>query len=198
MTAQMDDIFQYRGIEYSLAGISEGELFDPAIFELKPTGPSSACWRGYIAVFAISNSHLVLDTLYVHLLEDEKSFQRKQGPVIKGITPTDAREEFHFNNHYKGLNYHLEYSGGLLIADGFIRELYVHMGFHSPWKYKNVIELIFTNGILQNVFDRSEQMANIRQMIVESNDRNRDLRPSPSYDEIRNFVERAFDRSYNM
>lgn len=28
MTAQINDMFRYHNVEYSLAGISEGELFD--------------------------------------------------------------------------------------------------------------------------------------------------------------------------
>jgi hypothetical protein len=37
------------------------------------------------------------------------------------------------------------------------------MGFQAPWKYKSVVELIFDAGILKQEFDRSEQMAGIRQ-----------------------------------
>lgn len=39
-------------------------------------------------------------------------------------------------------------SGGLLLGEGFIQELYVHMGFHPAWKYLHVIELIFEGGQL--------------------------------------------------
>ena len=96
---------------------------------------STACWRGDQAVFAVVRSHLVLDTLHVHLLrpgEGKQRHQREVGPVINGAAPSPPMKEFDFfNNHYQGLNYHLEYSGGLLLADGFIKSLYVHRGFHS-------------------------------------------------------------------
>jgi hypothetical protein len=160
---------------------------------------STACWRGYQAIFAVLDSRLVLETLHLNLLEgDPKAFRRVQGPTINGVTPTGSAEEFDFfNNHYEGLNYHLEYSGGVLLADGFIRDLYVHMGFHPPWKYETVIELVFENGVLRNEFDRSERMAEVRQLILDSPKDDADRR-MPSKDEIREFVERAFDRSYRI
>ena len=134
--------------------------------------------------------------LHVNLLEDGEGYQRNQGPTINGVTPTGSREErAFFNNHYDGLNYHLEYSSGLLLADGFIRDLYVHMGFHPAWKYKTVIELVFENGVLRQEFERSQKMAEVRQMIVESREDEESNR-MPTEDEIRVFVERAFDRTY--
>ena len=51
MTAQINDTFQFRGIEHSVAEFSEGELFDRAILELKPSMASTACWRGSDGLF---------------------------------------------------------------------------------------------------------------------------------------------------
>jgi hypothetical protein len=201
MTAQINDTFRYRNAEYSLAGISEGELFDISILDLKPAMASTACWRGYQAVFTVAQSRLVLDALHVNLLREgqgKERFQREEGPVINGVTPSPSHKEYDFfNNHYQGLNYHLEYSGGLLLADGFIQSLYVHMGFHPAWKYETVIELIFDAGILKQEFDRSARMAEIREMLLRS--RNEDVSSEmPTREEIERFVERAFDRSYRM
>ena len=85
----------------------------------------------------------------------------------------------------------MEYTGGLLIADGFIQDLYVHMGFHPAWKYTNVVELVFETGVLQNEFDRSERMAEIRQLLLDSG-------RSPTNTEILEFVKHSFDRTYRM
>jgi hypothetical protein len=198
MTAQINDTFRYRKREYDIAGISEGELFDPSLLDLKPTGTSTACWRGYLAVFALSDSRLVLDALHVNLLKPGKGYYREEGPIINGVKPGGPRAELDgFNNHYEGLEYHLEYTGGLLLADGFIRKLYVHMGFHPAWKYKRVVELIFDAGIVQQEFDRSEQMAEIRQRFAELRAEDNSDR-MPTKDEIARFVERAFDRSYRL
>jgi hypothetical protein len=199
MTAQINDTFRYRKKEYTLAGISEGELFDISFLDLKPSMASTACWRGYHAVFAVVHSRLVLDTLHVNLLrpgEGKNRHGRDVGPVINGVTPSPPRKDFDFfSHHYEGLNYHLEYSGGLLLADGFIQSLYVHMGFHPAWKYQTVIELVFDAGVLKEEFDRSERMAEIREMVSKS--RKKDSSGEmPSEEEIKKFVESAFDRRY--
>lgn len=197
MTVQIDDFFRHNGIEFSVSGISEGELFNPSRIDLKPSGVfCTACYRGYQATFAVSDSYLVLDTLHVNLVTEDHEPQ--VGPQINGVTPTVTNGVLDldlFNNHYEGLDFHLEYSGGLLIADGLIHDLlYVHVGVHSAWKYTNVIELIFANGILQQEFDRSERMAEIREMI-QTRDEDADLL-IPSNNELREFMNRSFDRTY--
>src|SRR5690606_25878870 len=118
-------------------------------------------WRGYYVVYSLLDRHLVVADLHVELLDKENGYAPLKGPSINGVSPTPGREAAHdwFNNHYTDLNYHLEFSGGLLLADGFIQELYVHMGFHAPWKYETVIELLFENGVLVGEFNRSERMA---------------------------------------
>ena len=123
MTAQINDVFRFRGREYAVAGISEGELFDPSLLDLKPVGTCTACWRGYKAVFGLSESRLVLDELHVTLLRPGEGYQPQEGPAINGVKPTGPNHEHDwFNNHYEGINYHLEYTGGLLLAVGFIKE----------------------------------------------------------------------------
>jgi hypothetical protein len=199
MTAQINDTFRYRNKEYSVAGISEGELFDVSVLGLNPSMASTACWRGYQAVFAVVQSRLVLDTLHVNLLrpgEGKNRYEREVGPIINGVTPLPPQKEgVFFNNHYEGLSYYLEYSGGVLLADGFIQSLYVHMGFHPAWKYETVIELVFDAEILKEEFDRSERMAEIREMVSRSRKKGASSE-MPSEEEIKLFVERAFDRSY--
>ena len=198
MTAQMNDVFRYDDTDFSVAGISGGVLFEPSLLDLKPVGPCTACWRGYKAIFAVSDSHLVLDTLNVNLPAEGKGFQRQEGPSINGVTPTGSLGEFDsFNNHYTGLKYHLEYTGGLLLADGFIAALYVHMGFHPAWKYRHVLELIFEHGVLKQEFDRSERMAELRQQTVDSHPEDTTALTRAKY-KIREHLEGSFDRRYRI
>ena len=187
MTAQANDSFRYRDTEYTLAGISEGELFDISVFGLELDEFCSACWRGYVALFAVTQNRLVLDALHVRLKIPG------EGPVINGVKPFLE----YGNPHYEGLGYRLEYSGGVLLANGFIESLYVHMGFHPAWKYETVIELIFDAGILKEEIDRSDRMAEIREMVVNSRNES-DATRTPVKNEITRFVERAFDRTYRI
>jgi len=196
MTAQIPDLFLCKGFEYSLAGISEGALFGPSMFGLEPVANCSACWRGYQAVFALVGSQLVLGTFHVTLCEPEGHFVRQEGPPINGMLPTGPTEARDlFNNHYVDLNYSLDYTGGLLLARGFLRELYVHMGFHPAWKYEQAVELIFDKGVLEDVYNRSKRIARIRERILKAAERG-DGKDRRTLEEIWDFVERSFDRKY--
>ncbi len=62
----------------------------------------------------------------------------------------------------------MNYTGSLLLGDGFIPGLYVHMGVQSSWKFEKVIELVFKNGVLEKEEDLSEKMAEIRRRNIET------------------------------
>jgi hypothetical protein len=200
MTVQIPDLFLYNNTKYSVAEISEGKLFDPAILGLNPSGANTACWRGYELVCSVIKTHLVVADLHINLFEEREEYHRKQGPTINGVTPTSGvkgKDDF-FNNHYYGLNYPLKYSGGLLLANDFnivIPGFYFLSLFRPMWGYKDVIELIFENGVLLQEFDRSETMNEVRQMLIESCN-SESSNPMPSDDEISDFFERAFDQTY--
>ena len=139
-----------------------------------------------------------MNLLNLNLLAEDKGFHRQEGPSINGVTPTGSLGKSDwFNNHYKGLKYHLEYTGGLLLADGFIAALYVHMGFHPAWKYRHVLELIFANGVLKQEFDRSERMAELRQQTVDSHPEDTTALTRAKY-KIREHLEGSFDRTYRI
>ena len=169
MTVQINDLFLYRGGEYAVAGISEGELLNVYNLGLNPAPATTACWRGFQAFFPLAESRLILEALHVNIIREGEGYDRESGPVINGVAPFCPEEgQGFFNNLYEGLHFPVSYSGGLLIASGFIQDLYVHMGFHPAWKYETVMELIFEKGILKTAFDRSEPMAVIRKRIMVS------------------------------
>lgn len=214
MTAQINDTFFYQDEWYEIAGISEGRLFDPAAFGMEPVGPTSACWRGWMAEYALEGRQLVVDVLYVNLVDRDKlprSFERVPGPSIGGVLPVaddpddDDDEEAQllraiqplnwFNNRYENLGHPLAYTGGLLMASGFIRDLYVHMGFHPAWKYEKVVELVFEGGVLQKECDRSAEMAELRKLArAQCEQANAGGRESDM--SIMEYIERTFDRRY--
>ena len=70
--------FRYGNAEYSLAGISEGELFEISLLDIEPTATCTACWPGYQAVFAVVQSRLLLETLHVNLMRQGEGMQRWQ------------------------------------------------------------------------------------------------------------------------
>ena len=198
MAAQISDTFQYKGVDYAVSGISNGPLFEPSLFEMDPTGMCSLCWRGYQSVFAVLESRLVLDTLHINLLSKDQDFAPQEGPEINGVSPTGLESEYDiFNNHYTGMGYPVEYSGGILLADGFINELSFHIGFAPAWKYEHVLELVFANGVLKKEFDRSEQIAGVRKKMLESYDDN-DVYHKSSFAESMEFIGKLFDQTYQL
>lgn len=216
MTAQINDTFFYQDELYAVAGISEGELFDPAAFGLEPTGTCSNCWRGWQAEYALAGRQLVLDVLNVNLFQPDRprgSYERVPGPPIGDVLPVAGDQNDHedgdvgagrrrasryssrFNNCYLDLGHPLTYTGGLLLATGFIKDLYVHMGFHPAWKYEKVVELVFEGGVLQKACDRSAEMAELRNLVLAQSEQ-ADAGGRTSGASIRKFIERAFDRRY--
>jgi len=165
MTVQDPDIFIFNDTEYQTSGIGEQMEIELNMFGLKPVGTCTACWCGYQAVYALSGSQLILDSLDVELYADKDINRPQVGPVVKGVSPSGPNddEDDWFNNHYKGLNHHLNYTGSMLLTEGLIDGLCAITEFNPPWKFKHAIELVFVDGILQEVIDRSQEMAEDRE-----------------------------------
>ena len=63
MTAQMPDRVRLGKTTLSIQGVRGKSLFDPKNFNLPVTWISSACWRGYVATYAVKDDHLILRDL---------------------------------------------------------------------------------------------------------------------------------------
>jgi hypothetical protein len=201
MTAQVADIVFYRGKPYSLAGVSgQKELYEPKTYGMKPVGICTACWRGYQCEYAVDHEKLILRNLAINLdLTATMAGISHAVPIsateLFGVSPVaNSNKDRWFQFEYKGMTGPIPYSGGLLIADDFIRELYVHMGFHPAWKYREVHELIFEQGKLESAADRSEQMAQLREGVKrESLELGRDAKRT----DIEAWVDKSFSLKYS-
>lgn len=165
MTAQISDGFFYRGKEFALAGIKGEGLFEPAEHGLQPVSTCTACWRGYQCTYVVQDNHLLLDRLEINNgSEDDRHLKFKEPPPLNGRAAEISTEDRSWFKHsYSKLAMPIPFSGGLLLARGFIEDLYVHMGFHPAWKFKEVHELIFKDGSLSQGSDRSAEMAKLRE-----------------------------------
>lgn len=191
MTAQISDDFIYKQRQWNIAGISEGHLFDPAVFKLKLKVASTACWRGFQAVYSVVDRRLIVTKLTVSLVHPQKP------PVLNGVTGEKSDIDFVGNTKYESLNYPLEYTGGVLIASGFIQEMYVHMGYHPAWKYRDVHELVFKLGELIYEADRSAAVAEMREKILAS-EKERKRYFAPERVDVNDFVARSFNQRYKL
>ena len=193
MTAQFPDQFLFNDMEYSVAGIHGAPPFNPEKLGLNPAATCTACWRGYVATFAIREEQLVLARLSIQLgnMGEGRTFIPQVGPEINGREPALPVDQHPlFNNVYDNLDLPLQFSGGLLIARDFIHELYVHMGFHPAWKFNEVWELIFDEGHVESSENVSEKVAVLRQKMKQNS-----LIP-PSREKQLKWIDDAFRLDY--
>lgn len=192
MTAQINDEVFHRKIGFNMAGISGAGLFEPKDHGFEPVAMCTACWRGYYVRYAIENGHLLLTRVTMGLSPaDTAAVASGKGPQLLGRSPHYEEEAWGWV--YDGLQHPIPFTGGLLLGTEFIRDLYVHMGFHPAWKYRQVREVIFEQGRVTADVDRSEQMEELRARLATE-----PLRPGASEgrDRIQKWVEECFSREY--
>lgn len=177
MTAQIHDTILIENQSFSIVGVDGGDLFTPQSVGIYPGPSNSACWRGYVCQYKIENEMLLLDELQVSMMgvkgegKDITHF-RQPGPEINGVQPTSAEGKLlSSGNLYENLNLEIPFTGTILAGDGFIRELYVHMGFHPAWKYEHVLEIKCEYGKVVTNTDISTQNKKIRDMMSQQTPR---------------------------
>ncbi len=202
MTAQMDDGFLYRGLSYGIAGVNGTGLFDPAQHGLRPAMVMSACWRGYLCAYTLAGDRLRLTQLSVFLDgQDRQDALDGRGTLVFGEPPQPPpprpgkRPGSCFR--YPLADVAIPFTGGLLIARDFVKELYVHMGFHPAWKYRDIHELTFDAGRLTAAVDRSAAADERRRELARRQSRP-DLPTDPADSQaVYQWIGRAFDQSYD-
>lgn len=162
MTAQITDKVLYQGEKHEIVGIKGKGLINPTNFGLEPVMIHTACYRGFYLQYSVLNDKLLLTRMNVN--DGSDSY-----PPISGIEATvlyyDTRdgEKMERNERvYEGLRVPVPFSGGLLIARDFIREMYVHMGFQKPTSFRTVHELLIDNGTITRMIAHSENVAQLR------------------------------------
>jgi hypothetical protein len=193
MTAQAQDSLHYLGELHVLAAFSDGEPFSPIDAGYRPVMASTACWRGYLCGYEVKDGRLQLRELWVnHQPGAAPITQRKQPPDLNGIAAVREETSYFGAWHFRDVGLPLAYTGGLVIARDFIRELYVHMGFHPAWKYLHVHELVFEQGRLVDARDASPEMARLRTHFQEG------LKPDPAAtrEQIEQWIAGCFSRDY--
>ena len=157
MTAQAMDMVRWRERTWALVGIDGAPLFDPAAFAIVPQMLHTAAWRGFICAYGVEDGRLRLERLDIGF--DPATQTRALAgdlPLIGGSTPKQQGTGHVW--HYDDIDLPIAFTGGLRLGDGFIRELYVHMGFAPAWKFEEVHGLWFDAGRLVSSEDLSAEM----------------------------------------
>jgi hypothetical protein len=180
MTSQAEDFFTHGDERWVPIGVSKDErraaagpraspigtsrLFEPPMVDLYPAYRNpSVCSRGYHCVFALSGPRLVVDTFHVNL------HGGKAGHAVNGVEP--KVKQGMLNNSYAGVGYPLEFTGGLLLGHGVVamfRACKAIRDLQRLLAYESLLELTFHNGALVASFDRSSQVAELRQQLMTS------------------------------
>jgi hypothetical protein len=160
MTAQVPETVRINGTIYDICGVRGEGLFNPDLYDIETSAPHTACWRGFICGYSVIKDRLLLDTL--ELWSEPGRWHRNRQALDRLFGERLALDDEQPRIDAHDLAFAVPFTGGLLLGEDFIRELYVHMGFHPAYKYKNVLEVTFESGRLLSQSDRSIEMEEIR------------------------------------
>lgn len=219
MTPQMEDRFRYSkkwGLfkkSLLLAATSGSGLFDPVQHGIMPdpfwNGLCSRGWNGYCCTYEVEGRAILLTKVHINLgWEDRAAVARGEGPLLFGKLPRRCTKygggtSLHTgevatswkSSYFKvdGIREPILFTGGVLVGEDFIRDMYTHMVFHPAWKFRTVHELLFDSGRLIEEYDRSTQMAEFRKMLS-----SRPLEPGSQASRagIEDRIERCFSLEY--
>lgn len=188
MTGQITDQFKYDGEIYELVGIDGESLYAAEDFGITTQMASTACWRGYQASYNCVNGELILDSLQV---------RTNNKITINGVAPKETVDEngeawAFFNFIYENLSLKTKFTGSILLAKDFIREMYVHMGYQTPESFKKVIEIEVKDGDIINVTDISARMEERRKSGKEKTSRP----PTIEDMDIEDWIKDRFSQDY--
>ncbi|WP_101912746.1 hypothetical protein [Megasphaera vaginalis (ex Bordigoni et al. 2020)] len=155
MRAQFFDGFNFDTFKYSIVAVEKvPSFFNIKDFGIHPFMFDDSCLRGYSCIFGIN------DTKHLCLLKLFTNSGSGTAPVIDGIAPVS------FHSPAGDLRYDLahemDYTGSILIADGFVQKYFMPFGFQLPHAFRKVFELTFEQGLFIHVENKSEDARLLR------------------------------------
>ena len=151
MTIQIPDRVLYKRRKYELVEVDGEGLFDPEHHNLELRPMHTACWRGFIATYAVKSGELLLRNL------DCGSRTEAAPPRIGGHLPIgDEWEQL----AYRKIELPMPYTGRLVLGGGEILGSFDYVPDLSI--YELVHELRFEQGHLVEAKDLSAEVARRR------------------------------------
>ncbi len=182
LTGQFSDEVIFEGETYSLVGISGTDLPTPADFGMETFSSCTACWRGFLMRYRVSEGQLFLHSM---------SLNTRKPVAVNGVLPPDESPGL-FTHVYENIDLRTDFTGSIMIAKDFISDMYVHMGFQGAESYRTVIEFEIEDGRILKTTDISDVMEERR-----LSGRGRLLAPSDQSDEsISSWIEDRFSQEY--
>lgn len=144
MTSQIADTFIFKGEDYSLIGMTEGDLASPEQFGMVPEMLHTGCYRGFYATYELAE-----EALYLR----EFTLRERDGKYLPIGQIQPQKDDYQATYH--GLNEIIPFTGKIRLAKDFIEELYIHMGYQKPTAFKTVFDIVLENGQVIEIIDRS-------------------------------------------
>jgi len=178
MSGQISDSFIFKGKEYSLINMSGDGLATPEYFGMHATTMNTACYRGYVATYEITETGIFLSGFTLRELNNnyqpiggimpvkddpEQTPSILDGDRVIGWSLTYKTKLGHYGCPvYSGIHITIPFTGMLRLADGLIEKYYIHMGFQKASAFKTVIDITFNKGQITTIQNRSKEMRQIR------------------------------------
>ncbi|MBA4312044.1 MAG: hypothetical protein C0417_05390 [Chlorobiaceae bacterium] len=156
MTAQMADRFLCNNDQYSLIGIKGGGLCTPKSFGMESEMMSTACYRGFHALYELTEKELILREF---TLNEPNNNYVPIGDVKPIITE--------YYGTYEKLNVIVDFTGKIRLAKDFLREFYIHMGYQKASAYETIYDITIEHGRVLVINNRSEEMKQKRGQFME-------------------------------
>jgi hypothetical protein len=167
MTAQNTDTFIYKAKEFELIGLKGAELFSPDDFGMVPEMLDTACYRGFICTYKIVRTKLLLHELVIREangnylpingVQPGKQYLNARNEALSPESEGNLKAEV-YTATYRDLKMAVAFTGKLRLARGFIKDLYIHMGFQKPTAFRTVYDLSLKEGKVIEVQDRSAEV----------------------------------------
>ena len=156
MTAQISDRFLFNNDYYSLIGIKGGNLPTPKSFGMESEMMTTACYRGFHALYELTEKELILREFTLN----EKN---------KNYIPIAGKKAVVTENFgtYEDINLIVPFTGKIRLAKDFLREFYIHMGYQKASAYETVYDITIENGRVILIRNRSEEMKIKRGQFIE-------------------------------
>lgn len=158
MTGQAHDLVVFDGKGRTLVGASGTGLFEPSAFGVKAVPWVTALWRGYRATYAVQSDRLILQRLVIGVGADSSDGALRSTTLFG----RELRRSSCGPVALDDLAQPVDFSGGLLVGHELIQGVGIPTGYHPAWRWRNVHELLFEQGLLKAACDRSPQAAEAR------------------------------------
>jgi len=169
MTGQIPDEVTYRRRRYEITAVDGKGLFDPEAHGLEIVPVSTALWRGHLCRYTVHRQQLTLAYLEIG------DSARNAAAVIDGVAPRRADDRSAWEKDLAfDLALPVAFTGRLLLGRDYVHIGWLHMGFTPAWLFADVQELVFTEGRLTSAYDRSAELAAVRDRLGPAG-----LRPAP-------------------